>query len=490
MENKELFMENENQKPEIPQPAESGEMTPAGNTSLSPAPAGAAVRFDPFDWLAVLLGVALAALWYHVFDLESLINVPGLGTTAFVLAALASEVIVLRGRVRPSKQGIFLVACTVLLAVATGLFGAASVRMVNLALLACLTPASALVLAGRDFPALTAQVIPETVRLFIPNLFRHFIKPFQALGRRGRSFNGFWIVLLSLLIAFPLLALVVTLLSSADQVFEGLLGDVGQAILNSLNRGRFLWTWLKCGVFGLMLFSFLYSLARPVPEREEIKQEPLALPCLPFIAVLTVLDIIYAVFAVIQFVFLFGGAKTAAMQGGFAQYARQGFFQLAAVAGINLLAALACVKAQGRGKGAVKGLVFVLVGLTAVILASALYRMCLYIGAYGLSLLRCATLLIMLWIAIALAVVVWKTVKPDFRVFPVFLVSFLLLWLAFNYVDITARIRDYNLAAYESGALSEFDEDYLSSLAPSKEENASLPWQNKVIFPGSTRPLN
>lgn len=472
-------MEDEEKKPDLTEGPEKNETTPEGAISKEP------VRFSLFDWLAVLLGVALAVLWFHVFDLESLINVPGLGTTAFVLAALASEVVVLRGRARPSKQGIFLVACTVLLAAATGLFGEYSVRMVNLALLACLTPASALALAGRDFPALTVEVIPETLRLFIPNLFRHFIKPFQALRRRDRSFNGFWVVMLSLLIAFPLLALVVALLSSADQVFDGLLGDIGVALLNSLDRGKFLWTWLKCGIFGLMLFSFLYSLARPAPKREETKFEPLHLPCLPFIAVLSALDVIYAVFAVIQFVFLFGGAETAAMQGGFAQYARQGFFQLVAVAGINLLAALSCGKAEGKGKRFLKALVFLLIGLTFVILVSAVFRMCLYIGAYGLSLLRCATLLIMLWIAVSLGAVAWKTVKPDFRVFPVFLSSFLVLWLAFNYVDIASRIRDYNLAAFESGALSDFDEDYVSSLAPDEERNASLPWQNKVLFPMS-----
>ncbi len=474
-------MEDEEKRPDLVEITGENELVPESGGEPSKEP----VRFSVFDWLAVLLGVALAVLWFRVFDLESLINVPGLGTTAFVLAALASEVIVLRGRVRPSKQGIFLVACTVLLAVATGLFGEYSVRMVNLALLACLTPASALALAGRDFPALTVEVVPETLRLFIPNLFRHFLKPFQALRRRERSFNGFWIVLLSLLIALPLLALVVALLSSADQVFDGLLGDVGKAILDSLDRGRFLWTWLKCGVFGLMLFSFLYSLMRPVPQREETKSEPLTLPCLPFIAVLSVLDVIYAIFAVIQFVFLFGGARTAAMQGGYAQYARQGFFQLVAVAGINLLAALSCAKAQGKGKGILKVLIYLLIGLTAVILVSAVYRMCLYIGAYGLSVLRCATLLIMLWIAVALGAVAWKTARPDFRVFPVFLSAFLVLWLAFNYVDIASRIKDYNLAAYESGALSDFDEDYVSSLAPDTERNNSLPWQNKVVFPMS-----
>ena len=143
----------------------------------------------------------------------------------------------------------------------------------------------------------------------------------------------------------------------------------------------------------------------------------------------------------------------------------------------------ACVKASGRGKRALNILVWSLIGLTAVILASALFRMLMYIGVYGLSLLRCMTLLIMAWIAIALAAAAYKTAKPDFHVFPVFLSSFLVLWLIFNYVDIDARIDDYHRAAYESGRILSYDSDYITSLGPSASENASLEWQNRVLFP-------
>ncbi len=459
-------------------------LQPTESPSLSPAQGKEPVRFDAFDWLAVVMGVALGALWFSVFDLESLISVPGLGTTAFVLGALATECVYLRGKPRPTRAGLFLTVCTVLLAVASGLFPDWSVRMINLALLSCLTPASALALAGREFPALEAAAVPETVRLFVPNLFRHFLKPFQAVRRRGKGRNTVWIVLLTLLIMIPVFAVVLSLLAGADQVFEALLGDVGRFFSQTLWRGRFLWRWIKIAVFGLMLFSFLYSLARPNPEREKAPRgEAASLPCLPYIAGLAAFDLIYAVFAVIQFVFLFGGAETAAMQGGYAQYARQGFFQLAAVAGINLCAALACAAPSGKGKKAVNALVYVLIGLTAVILVSALYRMCLYIGVYGLSLLRCGTLLIMAWIAVALAAVTVRTARPGFKVFPVFVCAFLVLWLALNYSNIDAVIARYNEAAYRRGDIEEFDRDYVRGLGPDTAQNDSAQWPDKVLFP-------
>lgn len=328
-------------------------------------------------------------------------------------------------------------------------------------------------------------MVRESAWLFLPNLFRHFPKPFQALRRRKKGWNGLWVVLLTLLVLVPVFGVVLSLLAGADQVFEAMLGDVGAFIRRTVLQWRFLWDWLKAAVLGLMLFSFLYSLARPVPEREAAPGGggAASIPCLPFIAGLAALDLIYGVFAVIQFVFLFGGAETAAMQGGFAQYARQGFFQLAAVAGINLCAALVCSLPKGRGKKAVNALVYVLIGLTAVILVSALYRMCLYIGVYGLSLLRCGTLLIMAWIAVALAAVTVRTAKPGFRVFPVFFCAFLLLWLGFNYCNIDAVIAGYNEAAYRRGDIQEFDRDYVRALGPDAARNASNPWPDRVLFP-------
>lgn len=466
-------MENEDKKPiqpaSVPEPA---------SEPIEP------VVFTASDWLAAALGIALAALWLNVFSLRKLIVIPGLGTAAFVLGALAAECVYLRGRLQPTKGGLFLAICTALLAVSCGLFGDYAVRAINLVLLAFLTPASALALAGRDFPVLEPRMVPETLRLFFPNLFLHFLKPFQALRRRRHSFAAFWIVVLTLVIAFPVLALIVSLLSSADQVFSGLLGSVGDALLSFADRGRFLWTWLEAAVLGLMFFSFLWSLARPVPERESAAPAgPIEIPCLPCAAILVVMDLIYAVFAAIQFIFLFGGAQTVSMQGGYAQYARQGFFQLVAVAGINLLAAFACVKAAGRGKKAVQWLVWVLIGLTGVILASALTRMCLYIGVYGLSLLRCMTLVIMLWIAVALAAAAYKTARPDRRVFPVLVFSFLVLWLIFSFCDIDRRIADYNRAAYDRGAISDYDGDYIAGLAPGAGEMEDLPWSDRVLFP-------
>ncbi len=450
---------NNNNKPE----------TPVSPIDISPEgperPIKEPVRFTAYDWLALVLGIALGALWFECFSLERLLYVPGAGTTAFVLGSLLCAAVYLRFKIDTRPQSIFLLASTLLLAVSCGLFGDYAVRMINLALLAFLTPASALAMAGRDFPALTPRLIPETFRLFIPNLFANFAKPFRALGGRGRSYTPVFVVLATLLLALPLFAVVISLLASADAVFSGMMGKMIDTIEDLFTHSDGAVKILKALVAGLMFFSFLYSLPRPAKPQSTQGIESSSLPCLPFISALTVLNVIYAVFAVIQFIYLFGGAETAAMHGGFAQYARAGFSQLVAVAGINLVACLVSLKAAGKGERALKVLIYTLIALTFVILASALYRMLLYISVYKLSVLRAMTLFAMSYIAVCLAALGVKTAKPEFKVFPVFVSVFLVFWLIFNYVNLDARIADYNVDAYLEGQTEEFDVDYLTHLS-------------------------
>ena len=106
------------------------------------------------------------------------------------------------------------------------------------------------------------------------------------------------------------------------------------------------------------------------------------------LVVVGAVDIVFALFAAVQVVFLFGGRDTLAAIGmTYSDYARQGYFQLVgvvALAGLLLLGAHAVV---GRTRAFLMAAVTLLV-LTAVILASAAVRLALYQGAYGWTELR------------------------------------------------------------------------------------------------------
>ena len=171
-------------------------------------------------------------------------------------------------------------------------------------------------------------------------------------------------------------------------------------------------------------------------------------------------------FVAIQLAFLFGGKETAAMSGGYAEYARSGFFQLVAVAAINLGAVLISASASRPERGAkiaMCGLSTLLLALTAVILVSAAYRMRLYVSAYGLSFLRALTFWGMAVIALLMAAAAVKVFRRKFRFWPVLLTVVLVMWLAFSYANIDARVAEYNVDRYLDGSLEEVDVSYLSS---------------------------
>jgi hypothetical protein len=107
------------------------------------------------------------------------------------------------------------------------------------------------------------------------------------------------------------------------------------------------------------------------------------------VVALLVVDLLFALFVAIQAAYLFGGRDTLAATGlTYAEYARQGFFQLVGVAFLagSLIAGLeALVAARSRADVAVA---VGLAALTLVVLASATLRLKLYQDAYGWTELR------------------------------------------------------------------------------------------------------
>ena len=121
--------------------------------------------------------------------------------------------------------------------------------------------------------------------------------------------------------------------------------------------------------------------------------------------VLVVVDILFGVFVALQVAYLFGGADTVAAAGvTYSDYAREGYFQLVAVVvGAGLLVAVAAAAARGsdgRSRTFVAAALGLL-GLTAVILASAAVRLGLYQQMYGWTELRFYVAASIAWLAIA-----------------------------------------------------------------------------------------
>jgi hypothetical protein len=127
--------------------------------------------------------------------------------------------------------------------------------------------------------------------------------------------------------------------------------------------------------------------------------------------VLGAVDLLFAAFAAVQVVYLFGGADTLAAIGmTYSDYARQGYFQLAAAVALAGLLLVGVHLVTGRTRAFLVGAACLL-GLIAVILGSAALRLRLYQEAYGWTELRFYVAASILWLATATviaAVLLWR----------------------------------------------------------------------------------
>lgn len=280
--------------------------------------------------------------------------------------------------------------------------------------------------------------------------------------RRGK--RTLLLILCGLALTVPIALVVMPLLLSADDYFA-LLSTQVMARLERL-FGQFAIYFVVGLLFAPFLFSLLYALRRPKPLLETQAQElPQVDPVIPAV-VLVLMDLLYILFLAAQSAALFGGAEYLRQVSfiTYAEYARSGFFQLVAVAGINLtlvLLALQLTRQEGWTWRAVQLLSTAMVCMSDVLLVSACYRMSLYVGTFGLSFKRFLTYWGMAVLAILLTATLWKIWRPGFRFFPVAFVVSVVGWLILNFCNVDYLVARYNVDFYLRQESSVMNLDYL-----------------------------
>lgn len=189
-----------------------------------------------------------------------------------------------------------------------------------------------------------------------------------------------------------------------------------------------------------------------------------------WITPLILLDILFAAFVAVQLTVLFGGERHVLQTAGltYAEYARSGFFQMCAV-GAGAIAVVAGMAhlAERRTKlddVLLRILLGLLMGLTVVILVSALKRLGLYEVTFGYTRLRLAVHATILWMAGIIGLVLIAGTRLNARWVPVAAVGFTTAALmTFTLLNPDALIARYNVERFEStGAI---DLDYVSGLS-------------------------
>jgi Domain of unknown function (DUF4173) len=271
-------------------------------------------------------------------------------------------------------------------------------------------------------------------------------------------------------ITVVLLAVFGGLFAAADPAFAHVVGN----LLPALNVGDAL---ARVVVFVAVLAIVLAGayLMRFAPRLDAMAPKPRPpLPRWEWALPLGVLDALFVAFVAVQATVLFGGHRHVLDTEGltYAEYARQGFWQLLWVSALTLLVLSVVIRVAGRATVADRRLLRILVGTTCltsvVVVVSAMHRMWLYQEAYGFSVQRVMVIAIELWLGAVFVLIAIAGVRMTARWLPrAVLVAGALALLGVAALNPERLIAERNIDRYEqTGSL---DTDYLLSLSPDVE---------------------
>lgn len=193
-----------------------------------------------------------------------------------------------------------------------------------------------------------------------------------------------------------------------------------------------------------------------------IKVIPMIIIALPIAALL----IMYVLFFISQWAY-YMSAFTHALPEGYsaAEYAREGFFQLCAVACINafLIVVLECfAKKSTKGMNTLSRVLSILLSLaTLVLIATAISKMLLYIDLYDMTRDRLYVTVFLVFLALAFVIVILSVLFKKVKALPLIIGIAIIFLVVFSLVNTDRFIAKYNVDAYLSGKHSNIDIDYL-----------------------------
>lgn len=349
-----------------------------------------------------------------------------------------------------------------------------------------------------SFVVLTSPVIfylaiyPETIgrfsylnslAIYFQQIFSPFagiIDYFRGLFRiRTQKFispNSMKIVI-GVLISVPILCLLTFLLMTADEAFKEFvtkfLDAINYFIKEILNFDSiwdiFVWFVVVVGsIFGLIGYVFA-KVKFPLADNKYEESE-YGIDMVVSSVVLTGINILFVVFLLVQSSYLFFGMGDISELGlTYSEYARKGYWELQLVT-LIVGAILYIIIRWGKKHGiltsriAKTNLILLLIN-TLIILFSAIFRMWLYVDAYGLTLLRIYPMVFMVFefllLAFLIPSVVSRRVFAQFSFFSFGLFSLLLTILTLASPERLVFEFNYNRALNGQ----RFDADYHLTLS-------------------------
>lgn len=282
--------------------------------------------------------------------------------------------------------------------------------------------------------------------------------------------------LLGFACAIPVLLIVIPLLMSSDEAFDNMLGRISGDTVGELVLSTIL------GLFAfLLIFSRLFALPK-TEKREKAPSDFRGMASVTLCVALGMISLVYVLYLVSQLAYFFD-AFSGLLPDGFsvAEYARRGFFEMCTVCAINLalifLASLLSRKAKGKTPLAIRLFSLFFCIFSLVLISTALSKMFLYIGSFGMTHKRILTSVFMLFLAVMFLAVGLRLFVPKVPYMKIGLITASLLLIATCYANVDSMIAEYNVTAYQNHKLDSIDMDTLAEL----DGDSAVPWLLELL---------
>lgn len=343
-------------------------------------------------------------------------------------------------------------------------------------ILLCARPTRHEIYAG-TLLALIVNSVLTGVKSFLVGLFQLVFKDIQW----GRHLNGaidvpikhhgaLKRIIRALLLTLPLVIIFTWLFASADAMFK-------QLVLNWFDwSGRNIHDVLYHLVWIVIIFALAATVLKTLGfgpywlTVDATPPESLQIGALEVASALGSLITLFAIFIFVQFRYWFGGNMLIRTipELTYAGYLHKGFYQLLAVAAllhlILLVGAWLVNTADHLTNKLFQGLSVPLILLNYFVLASAFFRLHIYINAYGLTVLRFYAAAILGWLGVVFLLFLGKLLKPTWATFTgAYMYSVIAAILALNLINPDALIARINLERARQG--KQLDVQYLQELS-------------------------
>lgn len=481
------------------------------------APLGSRGSSAGRDAFALAAAVVLAVLFWCVFGLDAVapgdvvLAPPGVGVVVFVALFMGSAVACLgivrtKAALRRVPALPWLMAAVVLCAVVPALYVDAGLWLLDALVFFVVGSVAFLLLAGAAddssghgagsagaaegvMATVPASVwcrprgVIAAVGFFARSLVRSWAKAWRMVFAAGRPGDGLALAVrsavLGVAIGAVLLLASVVLLSSADERFADLVSSA-LALFGfdgTVSISEAVWRVVRVALVAPMLFSLFHAASHQEGDAvlsrlqgQLAAERPARLGASTAAVALGMLGAACLLFVGVQFSYLFGTQTDAmVLHGGYASYARSGFFELCAAAVLNLATVFGLFELGGsrtQWNRPVRVLAVVIGVSTAVMLVSAIWRLTLYVERYGLSFSRVLALFAIAFVAVCLVAVCVRAVRPQTRCFRAVLTAGIVLWLGFAFMNVNAVVARCNVDGYLSGRIEQIDVGYLMLSSP------------------------